>query len=632
MKLRLPITASTRALTAELARLFPKTFSLYAGKACRFEMPRPKGAKGGGFRIVPGPKEILIEATGTDDLVMALGELMSMERLDAMEVVEKAAPLAFRGIMLDASRNAVVRPDFLKDRIARLALLGLNRFCLYTEDTYPVPGEPLFGYARGGYSQAQIRDLVKYGKIFGVTLFPCIQTLGHMEHILKYPHYTPIKDNDMIYNVHSEETYAFIEKTVDAARAPYDTDFIHIGMDETHGLGRGLAFKEGEPIHPRKLYVEHLRKVAAICAKKGLKPAMWGDIVLGTTGEHKLEESETSRLPPEVTMNYWEYAWCDTEKYARNLADFQRMGYDPIVSPGVWGWSRFFPAYYKAEQNISTLLESAKRAKVQGALNTHWGDDGHECFFDWNLPAHAYFLAQCTEADAADVPAAARRKFRAVFGEDFDAVRSVEKIDLAGYKPESLLPTNVGKCFFYDDPAQGLFSGMPKVKPADEFYRKTAKEMGALAKRKSMFQPLFRFAEAFCDFLSVKADLRRNLAAAYKKKDKRALKRLHADILVAKRKLAKVQTLYRAYWLKERNPFGLEIIDGRMGALSSRLDYLHGIVGDYLAGKLDSLPELDFPHLSMFHASRGPDYQPSIWPDFMLHYSALASRNVIKWW
>jgi hypothetical protein len=622
----MPYLLPKSPLASELVRLHPKTFTLKAsGKAVPCRLDLVDGIKG--FRITPSAREIRIEASGTDTLAWALGELLSMGKPKA---VEKAPALAFRGIMLDASRNAVPHASFLKDRLAGLALMGLNRFCLYTEDTYPVPGEPLFGYARGGYTQAELRELVEYGTIWGVTLFPCIQTLGHMEHILKYPHYTPIKDNDMIYNVYSEETYAFIEKTIDAARAPYDTDFIHIGMDETHGLGRGLAFKEGRPIHPRKMYVEHLRKVADICRRKGLKPAMWGDIVLGTTGEHKMDSSETSLLPPDMTMNYWEYAWCDREKYARNLAEFKGMGYDPIVSPGVWCWSRFFPAHYKAKANISTLLESAKAASVQGALNTHWGDDGHECFFDWNLPAHAYFLAQCTETD--DVEGTAKRKFKAIFGDDYDAVRSVEQIDVAGYAVDSLLPYNVGKCFFYDDPAQGLFSGMKKVRPAGAFYKKTAAAMRARAARKTPFQSLFRFAEAFCDFLSVKADLRSRLAAAYKKKDRKSLKKIASEIPAAKRKLAKVQELYRAYWRYERHPFGLEIVDGRMGAVSARLDYLQGIVAEYLSGVREELPELAFDHYSMFHESRGPDYQPSIWPDYMLHYSALASRNVIKWW
>jgi hypothetical protein len=44
------------------------------------------------------------------------------------------------------------------------------------------------------------------------------------------------------------------------------------------------------------------------------------------------------------------------------------------------------------------------------------------------------------------------------------------------------------------------------------------------------------------------------------------------------------------------------------------------------------VPELSFKHFSMFHESRAPDYQPTVWPEFFLHYSCLASRNTIKWW
>ena len=74
--------------------------------------------------------------------------------VDAALARAKVPALSFRGIMLDASRNAVPRVDHLKERLARLALMGLNRFCLYTEETYAVPGEPLFGYARGRYELA----------------------------------------------------------------------------------------------------------------------------------------------------------------------------------------------------------------------------------------------------------------------------------------------------------------------------------------------------------------------------------------------------------------------------------------------------------------------------------------------
>lgn len=605
----------------ELVRLYPDAFSLTRGLSVQLSPGRAEG-----YEVSPSGNGLAIAYCGQDDLMLALGDLMAGT---VPPDGAKIPALAFRGIMLDASRNAVPRADFLKDRIARLALLGLNRFCLYAEDTYPVKGEPLFGYARGRYTNEDLRSVARHAKAFGVEMFPCIQTLGHMEHILKYPHYVPLKDNEYVYNVYAKDVYAFIEKTIDAAMVPFDTKTIHIGMDETFGLGRGLAFKEGEPIHPRRMYVEHVKKVVAICRAKGLTPIMWGDIVLGHGTEQAMGE-EAAGLPKDVVMDYWNYAWDDPAKYDKEIGEFAAMGYNPIVSPAVWGWSRFFPAYYKAESNVKTLVESAKRNKARGALNTHWGDDGHECFFDYNLPAHVYFLAQCTEQG--NEAATARARFAAAFGCDFDEVRSTEQIDLAGTKPQSLIPANIGKCFFYDDPAQGLFSGLPFVKPAGAFYAGQAKKMAALAKSKGMFQSLFRFAQAFCAFLAVKADLRRRAATAYKRKDKAGMLAAFKEIPLARKRLAEVRTQYRAYWLSERSPFGLEIVDGRMGMLDARLDHLGSLLKEHLAGRMPVLEELDFDHFSMYHDSRSPDYQPSIWPEFMIHYSGLASRNPIKWW
>jgi hexosaminidase len=580
-----------------------------------------------GYEISLLEDEIHIAYAGLDDLTLALGDLLTAGKPFEDQ---KIPPYTFRGIMLDVSRNAVVRVDYLKERIAKLALVGLNRFCLYTEEVFPVPGEPLFGYARGRYTKADIQELVRYGKLFGVVLFPCIQTLGHMEHILKYPHYSPLKDNDTVYNVYAKDLYAFIAKTIDAAVEPYDTDFIHVGMDETFGLGRGLAFREGERIDPRQLYVDHVNKIADICRKKKLKPIMWGDVVLGEAGAEGMDASQTSKLPKDMGMNYWNYAHCDRTKYANAIKDFRKMGFEPTLSPGLWSWSRFFPAYYKAEANIASLLETGKSLGVKSALNTHWGDDGHECLFDLNLPAHTYFLAQCTETKG--VESHTKKRFTAVFQADFDAVVSTQEIDRAGYRPKGILPFNTGKCFFYDDPAQGLFSGLPFVKPATATYRSLSKKMHGHAKHKGPFQKYFRFSASFCDFLAIKADLRRRAMSAYKAKNKPELKGILRDIAEAKTRLSSTHRIYRELWLEERSPFGLEIIEGRIGTLQIRLDYLAHILSEYLHGNLLKLEELDFQHFSMFHESRSPDYHPSVWPEFMLHYSALASRNTIKWW
>ena len=73
---------------------------------------------------------------------------------DADRGIEKS------GIMLDLSRNAVVRVETAKDLIRRCARMGLNTFMLYTEDTYEIEGYPYFGHLRGRYTKAEMKELI----------------------------------------------------------------------------------------------------------------------------------------------------------------------------------------------------------------------------------------------------------------------------------------------------------------------------------------------------------------------------------------------------------------------------------------------------------------------------------------
>ena len=66
------------------------------------------------------------------------------------------------GVMLDMSRNAVMRPSEVKNFARIIKSFGYNMIQLYTEDTYEVDGEPYFGYLRGRYSKQEIRDIVEY--------------------------------------------------------------------------------------------------------------------------------------------------------------------------------------------------------------------------------------------------------------------------------------------------------------------------------------------------------------------------------------------------------------------------------------------------------------------------------------
>ena len=64
------------------------------------------------------------------------------------------------GYMLDCSRNAVAKPEMVKDLISFLILAGYNYLELYTEDTYALPDEPYFGYRRGRYTVEELEEII----------------------------------------------------------------------------------------------------------------------------------------------------------------------------------------------------------------------------------------------------------------------------------------------------------------------------------------------------------------------------------------------------------------------------------------------------------------------------------------
>lgn len=90
------------------------------------------------------------------------------------------------GVMLDASRNGVMRVDAVKKYMEFMATLGLNCLMLYTEDTYTIPEYQHFGYLRGRYTEEELKAIDDYADFLGIEVIPCIQTLAHLEQFIQW--------------------------------------------------------------------------------------------------------------------------------------------------------------------------------------------------------------------------------------------------------------------------------------------------------------------------------------------------------------------------------------------------------------------------------------------------------------
>ncbi|MFH1823630.1 MAG: beta-N-acetylhexosaminidase [Candidatus Firestonebacteria bacterium] len=434
----------------ELINEYPEYFSFSSGRFLRFNKWDELG-----FALYSRGKDIAVNYNTTSDMFRALGILMlNLSKKGEMKI-KQIPPFKFRGLMIDSSRNAVIKEEYLKKIIIKLSLLGINYLTLYTEDTYEVEGHPFIGYQRGKYTKDELRRLSQFAKKFGIEMFPCIQTLGHVEQILKFPYYADVKDDDRIFSVKSKKTYQLIETLLENASEPYTSKLVHIGMDETWGLGRGKCFEINKKIDPRMMYIKHLNKVNDICKKLKLQPIMWGDIVVGISETEAMTREQTCLLPRNVIMNYWNYNIEDRKTYERAIRSYREIGYEPFISSGAWNWNRSWGLYGKVERTMVLLMEVAKKLKVNQAMFTMWGDDGQEAPFDSNWPGLVLY-AEHGYSRNVDM-ALVKKMIKVVTRDDWDSFVLPAKMDSLNDKSISSV-SNMSKCFLYDDPLLGIYT------------------------------------------------------------------------------------------------------------------------------------------------------------------------------
>lgn len=571
-----------RRLRELLTESAPEFFSKSSGIRIlpeQFDIPNS-------FEIIPDDGNALrIRYSDTSSFMTAMGDILSGDIQSGIQTPD----FEFRGIMLDSSRGAVHKVEFLKREMIRLALLGMNYFCLYTEDTYEVDGEELFGFARGRYSKQEIRELDAFAEQIGITMFPCMQTLGHMEYLFKLKRYKHLSDTPRIFNVKLEESRAFIEKLILNASEPYKTNLIHLGTDEPYGIGTGAALDFEQPVKPDKLYADHVKWLSGICQKHNLKGIVWGDYLMNS-----LSGESVKMLPRDLLLDYWNYGGKNKEFHAENIRKAENMGFDLIASPGTWSWISFWCDYEKAVRTSGAFLDAAREAGLKRALTTLWGDDGNEALFETNWGALAFYFASC-RGKSGDESFYSKR-LEAIGGYSLQLFRLISKMEsTASYLPDGLhsYAATPGKLFLYEDALSAFASrGFADDAPAKHFESvfEEIRRIQPVSKRETNLKHL---AMMYAKSIVLKYKITSLARRGYLTQNKGAVKRVVRSIANVQRILNKFRVSYRRAWMDERKPQGFELIDMRFGAVSARLDTLKYTLRAYLANEISGIPEFD---------------------------------------
>lgn len=590
--------AHFRLPEGEIPRLLAAAFPRFFAPTGAIPVEPVPGGVARGYRLARGPTGIRIEYAETADFMRALGSLVADPGLDA-ETAEPA--MDFRGFMLDASRNGVPRVDVLKTTLLRLALLGYTHCCLYTEDTYEVAGHPLVGYRRGKFLKDEIRGLDAFAGRLGITMFPCIQTLGHLEQVLKHDRYRELGDNDAVLATTSAAARALVETLLREASEPYASRIVHVGMDETWGIGRGSTFMPDTPVDPRRMYLDHVRFVADACRRLGLSPMMWGDIIVGHR-DRGLDAAQRAAFPRDMEVVFWDYYAEDPGAYAGRIAEYRAMGREPICAPGIWNWGTLWPSHRTVGRTLPVFAAEARKAGIRRMLLTAWGDDGQECPLGANWPALALF-AEETYAGGGTTDGG-KRRMEAVTGLAYDALVGIGDIDLLPGR-EGLCGT-LGKLLLWEDPLSGRCSHHLGDLRLGRRYAELASFIAtARGKAPREWRDLFAYAESLARVLALKAELYRDARAAYMARGASALgsiSRRVARLIPLVRGLWKSR---RAVWFAEFKPAGWEVLEQRFGGLVARLETMKERLDAFRSGRLAAIEELDEEPVREFESLAG---------------------------
>ncbi len=504
------------------------------------------------------------------------------------------------GAMFDMSRNAVMNLKSVKLLFRKMALMGLNTFMLYTEDTYEIEGYPYFGHLRGRYSKKELKELDKYALSLGIELIPCIQTLGHLATHLLWSEAGKYKDGASTLLVGCEETYKLIDAMLKTVTECFTSKRVHIGMDETFDLGTG-NYLETYGYKPRDdIFFEHLIKVREMTLSYGLTPMMWSDMFFRFAGKninpyfdyHKdvvFTPEVIEKIPQGVQPVFWDYYNDDQSWYDVNVRKHQQVFDEEMMyAGGIWIWSGHCPLYSVSFSKSICALNSMKDNNAKEVMATVW-HNGSEGSHIMALAGLAWYAS-----------------FDYNGGYDMDHIKETFAVSCnANYDdmmmfelPEQAID-NVetdSRALLYSDPFLGIAD--KHIPLCGDYFKDVTKKLSAI-KVDDLFKPACDMMVKLSHLLENKGDFGVRFKSAYDKKDTSALKALLVECDEIIQKTVELKNAHRASWFEYNKPFGWEIHDIRYGGIIARFDTVKAVISAYLEGKIDSIPELEEERLSL---------------------------------
>ncbi len=286
--------------------------------------------------------------------------------------ISDAPDFPARGVMLDVSRCKVPTMATCKQLVDRLAGMRLNQLQLYTEHTFAFSAHQAVWHDASPMTHEDIQELDQYCADRFVELVPNFNSFGHFGRWLRYPEYRHLAECPKNANpdclAPNNASIKFLEGLYDEMLPNFSSTTLNVGCDETWELGQGRSKARAARTSTTAVYLEFIKKIHTLCARKGRRMQFWGDIIL-----HQPELIK--ELPKDILALNWGYA--ADHPFAKECPAFAKAGIEFHVCPGTSTWNSVTGRTDNCLANLENAARNGLKYGATGYLNTDWGDGGH---------------------------------------------------------------------------------------------------------------------------------------------------------------------------------------------------------------------------------------------------------------
>ena len=247
-------------------------------------------------------------------------------------VITDYPEMKMRGVSDDVSRGQVSSKENFFEIIKYMAEFKLNTYCLYLEHGILQSDDSLTNNGNGVITREEVESIQKYARKYFISVIPIVQSLAHQDYFLSMPEnqrYAVFPGSNTI-DITNKDAVEYMTSYLDNVVKKFDSEYIHVGCDETYDIGTGRSKLLADSIGLSDIYRDYYSSLFDCIDKNDKKMMMYADMLLKNP-------ELLGMIQKEITLMYWAY---HPQLHYPEIDLLIEKGFRTVVSPGLHNWNK----------------------------------------------------------------------------------------------------------------------------------------------------------------------------------------------------------------------------------------------------------------------------------------------------